>query len=331
MSQYVLPIALILAFLAAATLLQGAANFFLSSRDRNQRINRRLTMLESGMDQKQVYEALVRRPSTSTLQSPLLAQVVGAVMRRLQQANIRIAPLTLLGYLLGGALALGLVAILVRRSLGGVVGFEEALLNFIGAIALTGMSAWTWVNYRHAKRLKQIETQLPLALDIIIRGLRAGHPVITAVNLVVEEMGDPIGTEFGLIVDETTYGFEFREALANFARRTGSEDAHFFAVSTAIQSSTGGNLAEILGNLATVIRSRATLGKRIRSLGSEGRMSALVLSCLPIFLIGFMFLTQPQFYTDKFSDPLFFPIVGLVFAMYLLGQYMMHRIVNFKY
>lgn len=331
MSQFILPIALVLAFLAAATLLQGVAGAFLASRDRNQRINRRLTMLESGMDQKQVYEALVRRPSTSTLQSPLLVQIVEALSRRLQQANIQIAPLTLAGYWAGAALALGLLAVLVRRSMGAVVGFDDAVLTFAGAAGLIGLGIWVWINYRHSKRLKLIEAQLPLALDIIIRGLRAGHPVITAVQLVVEEMGDPIGTEFGLIVDETTYGFEFREALANFARRTGSEDAHFFAVSMAIQASTGGNLAEILGNLASVIRSRASLAKRIRSLGSEGRMSAVVLTALPLLLISFMFVTQPTFYTDKFSDPLFFPIAGLVVVLFLIGQFAMHRIVNFKY
>lgn len=331
MSQFILPIALVLAFLAAATLLQGVAGAFLSSRERNQRINRRLTMLESGMDQKQVYEALVRRPSTSTLQSPLLVQILEAVSRKLQQANIQIAPLKLAGYGLGGALALGLFAILLRRSMGGGASPQDSAITLAGALLLTGLGLWIWVNARHAKRLKLIETQLPLALDIIIRGLRAGHPVITAVQLVVEEMGDPIGTEFGLIVDETTYGFEFREALANFARRTGSEDAHFFAVSMAIQASTGGNLAEILGNLASVIRSRASLAKRVRSLGSEGRMSAVLLSALPLILVSFMFLTQPSFYTDKFSDPLFFPIISLVIVMYFIGQYMMHRIVNFKY
>lgn len=331
MNQFILPIALVLAFLAAATLLQGVASAVLSSRERTQRINRRLTMLESGMDQKEVYESLVRRPATSTFQSPLLIQIVEAVSRRLQQANIQTAPLTLAGYGLGAALAIGLLAILVRRSMGVTVGFDDAVLSFIGAIGLCAMGLSVWVNFRYAKRLKLIETQLPLALDIIIRGLRAGHPVITAVQLVVEEMGDPIGTEFGLIVDETTYGFEFREALANFARRTGSEDAHFFAVSMAIQSSTGGNLAEILGNLASVVRSRASLAKRIRSLGSEGRMSAVLLSILPVFLVSFMFVTQPQFYTEKFSDPMFFPIVGGVLVLYLIGQYIMHRIVNFKY
>ena len=144
-------------------------------------------------------------------------------------------------------------------------------------------------------------------------------------------MGDPIGSEFGLIVDETTYGFEFREALVNFARRTGSPDAHFFAVSIGVQSETGGNLAEILEGLAVVIRGRMMLAKRVRALSSEGRASALLLSALPIFLIAFILTTQPSYYSSKTSDPIFWPVAGGVFVTYLVGLLMIRRIINFKY
>ncbi len=144
-------------------------------------------------------------------------------------------------------------------------------------------------------------------------------------------MGDPIGSEFGLIVDETTYGFDFKDALANFARRSGSPDARFFAVSVGIQSETGGNLAEILEGLARVMRGRATLGKRVRALSSEGRISALILSGLPIFLVSFMMLVQPRFYTSKFSDPIFLPAIAVILGIYLLGWLMIRRIINFRY
>jgi tight adherence protein B len=180
-------------------------------------------------------------------------------------------------------------------------------------------------------RLKKIEEQLPLALDIVNRAVRAGHPVISAVQLAADELGDPVGSEFGLIVDETTYGVEFRDALANFARRTGSPDAHFFAVSVSIQSETGGNLAEILEGLANVMRGRATLGKRVRSLASEGRASATLLSVLPIFMVGLQFLIHPKVYTSKFSDPIFWPVVGIAGILYLIGWFIIRRIINFKY
>jgi tight adherence protein B len=98
-----------------------------------------------------------------------------------------------------------------------------------------------------------------------------------------------------------------------------------------IQSETGGNLAEILAGLATVIRGRGTLAKRVRALSSEGRASALLLSALPVMLISTLFAMHPTFYTSKFSDPIFWPVVAGVSLLYVLGWVMIRRIVNFKY
>jgi len=134
-----------------------------------------------------------------------------------------------------------------------------------------------------------------------------------------------------LIVDETTYGFDFKDALSNFARRSGSPDARFFAVSVGIQSETGGNLAEILDGLAKVMRGRATLSKRVRALSSEGRISALILSVLPIFLVSFIMLVQPRFYFNKISDPIFWPSATGILALYFVGWLMIRRIINFRY
>ena len=145
----------------------------------------------------------------------------------------------------------------------------------------------------------------------------------------IHDMGGMQG--FGLIVDETTYGVEFKEALANFARRTGSSDAHFFAVSVSIQSETGGNLAEVLEGLATVMRGRSTLGKRVKSLASEGRASAILLTVLPVVMVAFQLLVHPTIYSDKFSDPIFWPVVIATAVIYGLGWVMVNRIINFKY
>ena len=173
---------------------------------------------------------------------------------------------------------------------------------------------------------------MPLALDVINRAIRAGHPVVSAVQLAANEMGDPIGSEFGLIVDETTYGLEFREALINFARRTGSADAHFFAVSVGIQSETGGNLAEILEGLATVIRGRSTLAKRVKALVQRRtglRPAAQRAAGLPDRVHDAA--TRPYSTPSKFSDPIFWPTAVVVGVVYLLGLVMIRRIINFKY
>ena len=324
--ELMLPISLLLAFVAVVMGVQAAAGAFLASRARNKRVNRRLTLLESGMPARQVYESLVRRQPDSGL-GGLPGRLSHRAGLYLGQAGLTITPIRLLAYGAGAVAVLWLVATLVL----GATSVLDSLTAFAAATILVAATIGVWVTRQHARRKKQLEEQLPLALDIIIRAIRAGHPVVSAVQLVTQELGDPIGTEFGLIVDETTYGFEFREALANFARRTGSEDAHFFAVSVGIQSETGGNLAEILHNLTNVIRGRITLGKRVRALASEGRMSAVVLSLLPVFLVGFIGLSQPSFYTSKFDDPIFWPIVILITVLYAVGQVIMSRIVNFKY
>ncbi|MGE5502276.1 MAG: type II secretion system F family protein [Ignavibacteriales bacterium] len=331
MNGVLLPLILVLAFAVVMLVVQSLSSVVFASRDRTRRVNRRLTLLGQGMEQRQVYEALVRRPVSPKLRSAWATDRFNRIANFIAQSGLEISPMQLIAFTGGAALVIWMLSVLVFKRAGAAVGAPEMLVALIGALILSTLGAYIFVTRRRTKRLKQLENQLPLALDIIIRALKAGHPVISAVGLVTEEMGDPIGSEFGLIVDETTYGAEFREALQSFARRTGSDDAHFFAVSIGIQSDTGGNLAEILANLSNVMRARQTLAKRIKSLSSEGRMSGLILSVLPVFLIGVIGMMQPVFYTSKFGDPIFWPTVGAIMALYLVGLVMMHRITNFKY
>ena len=331
MNQILFPLILVLAFLGVTTLVQALAGVVFANRDRNRRVNRRLSMLGSGMERRQVYEALIRRASAPKLGSAWAIDVFERISKMIGQAGLTISVVQL-GVIVGGAaMGLWVLAVVALRQSGAPMGPPEVLMALFGALAVTGIGAYVFISGRRTKRMKLLETQLPLALDIVIRALKAGHPVISAVGLVTNEMGDPIGSEFGLIVDETTYGAEFREALTSFARRTGSEDAHFFAVSVGIQSDTGGNLAEILANLASIVRARQTLAKRIKALSSEGRMSGMILSVLPLFLIGVIGLMQPTFYTSKFADPIFWPTVSAILVLYFIGLLMMRRIINFKY
>lgn len=331
MGQLVLPLIFVLAFVAVVMIAQATASGYMEARSRTQRVNRRLTLLDKGMDHKAVYETLVRQREAPRIRNASILNLYNLAQRHLSQAGLNLSPLGVAGIWLVSALGLWIFAIILLRTFGAALPVRQMIIALVGAVILTGLAVVIVLNFLRTRRLRILEDQLPLALDIVIRSLRAGHPVVSALQLVTSEMGDPIGSEFGLIVDETTYGFELREALANFARRTGSEDAHFFAVSVSIQTETGGNLAEILENLAQVIRGRITLGKRVKALSSEGRMSAVILSCLPLFLIGSLALGQPQYYAERWGDPIFWPVVGGVFVLYCLGLYIMHRIANFKY
>ena len=331
MQQALLALIYVLAFIAMVVAVQSLAGLYFSRRDSEVRTNRRLSMLASGMTQSEVYAALVRRPVTGPTQNALLAKHHENLVHYFRQAGHEGSPLRAVS--LAGIAAIGLwvVSFLWLRQTNADNLVMNALIAAPASVVICGLAFWIWLSRKRASRLKQLEEQMPLALDVINRALRAGHPVISAVRLAGEEMGDPIGSEFGLVVDETTYGYEFRDALVNFARRTGSPDAHFFAVSIGVQSETGGNLAEILEGLAEVIRGRTMLGKKVRALSSEGRASALLLSVLPAGLVAFMMMFQPAYYTTKFADPIFWPTAAGVMCLYLAGLYLIHRIINFKY
>lgn len=324
-------LASVLVFAAVVLGVQALAGVFLGRMDQSRRVSRRLEVFETGVvraegDQDQLF----RRGATGG-QGGAMGGLQDRVSLFLEQADITMHPLQLLLFAAGGAgvLWFGSLTLMLSRGVGNVVLNGGASL--VGALALSGAALWLWMSGRRARRIKKIEEQLPLALDVVNRAIRAGHPMVSAIQLAATELGEPLAGQFRIMVDETAYGSDFKEALANFARRTGSRDAHFFAVSVSIQSETGGSLAEILEGLASVIRARATLGKRIKALASEGRASAAVLSALPVLLIGTLVMLQPSYYTDKFSDPVFWPVITAVFIVFIIGQVIMKRIVNFKY
>jgi tight adherence protein B len=330
MQQFIAPMIYVLAFVAVFLLIQAVATLVIASTDQNKRVNRRLTLLAQGLDRDAVFNTLVRNPASIGRQDGPLAQYHEALNLRLKQAGLSITPIQFVSYVGMAATGLWLLSMAVMIVKGASL-LNSVLISLIVSAVLAGFGAWVWLDGRRKQRLKKLEEQLPLALDIVTRAIRAGHPVISAVQLASDELGDPIGSEFGLIVDETTYGLEFKEALVSFARRTNSADAHFFAVSVGIQSETGGNLAEILEGLAGVIRGRQTLAKRVKALSSEGKASAVILSVLPLFLIGMMMLFAPTFYSSKFGDPLFWPVSMAVMVVYLIGQVIIKKITNITY
>jgi tight adherence protein B len=175
-----------------------------------------------------------------------------------------------------------------------------------------------------------MEEQFPEAIDIFTRSLRAGHPIASAIFLITEEMGDPIGSEFGLVSDEVSYGAELTDALLAMAERWNLEDMRMFVVSVSVQSETGGNLAEILGNLSNVIRARAAMYMKVRALSSEGRVSALMLSALPAFSFLVLFFFSPRFYLDVAQDPIFVIGFSSLLVLYAVGVLVIRRMVDLR-
>ena len=209
---------------------------------------------------------------------------------------------------------------------------NPALLVLVGTL-LGVVIALFFLKRLAKKRMQLFSEQLPDSLDIMVRSLQAGHPVATAMALVTKEMRDPIGSEYGLAVDEMTYGLDMRDALENMGRRVDHpecQDFQYVLVSINIQHDTGGNLAETLAGLSHVIRQRFQMFKKIRVLSAEGRLSAKILAVLPALFVLFMVTGKPSFYNDVLDDPLFWPIVGIAVVLQLVGMFIMHKLVNFR-
>jgi len=167
--------------------------------------------------------------------------------------------------------------------------------------------------------------------QVIVRGLRAGHPFRVALALVAREMPDPIGSEFGIVADEIMFGLEQSVVVDNLAPRVGHRDLSFFSTAVNIQHQTGGNLAEILSRLSRMLRSRLKLRLKIRALSSEGRLSAIVLSLTPFILFVIITLLSPDYFFAIKDHPITVPAMIVGALMLVVGNVVMYRMVNFKF
>ena len=166
------------------------------------------------------------------------------------------------------------------------------------ALVLTwflGYAPIWYLRRRKAKRMDRFQKQLPDALDLMSRALKAGHTFSGAMRMVADEFENPIGVEFRTTLEEINFGMDVDRALANLQARMDVSDLKFFIVSVNIQRETGGNLAEIISNIARLVRERFTLFGKVRVLSAEGRISALLLSALPFFISGVLYVINPGY------------------------------------
>ena len=186
------------------------------------------------------------------------------------------------------------------------------------------------LRFLRKRRQKAFGAQFPDALDMIVRSLRAGHPVPIAVSMVAREMRDPIGSEFGIVADEITYGADLESGLRSLYFRVGQDDLPLFVTAVAIQGTTGGNLGEILQNLSSVIRERFKMRRKIRALAAEARASALILSSLPIVIFAVIQISTPEFYAAVWDEDITKKTLAMAGAWMMVGNFIMYRLVNFR-
>jgi tight adherence protein B len=209
--------------------------------------------------------------------------------------------------------------------------FDGRLSHAIGAAMFCGLVLpFAVLKYLRGRRQKKFGAQFPDAIDIIVRSLRAGHPVPVAINMVAREMPDPIGSEFGIIADELTYGADLETTMRNLFFRVGTDDLPLFVTAVAIQGATGGNLGEILENLSAVIRQRFKMRRKIRALAAEGRASALILSSLPFGMFAIVQIITPEFYASVWHYDITKICLAAAACWMGIGNFIMFRLVNFR-
>ncbi len=294
-------------------------------------VNKRLKMIATGFDREQVMARLRKNsPQDNPNLSAFVVNILNKFRRTLLAAGVGVSPSQVMAGMAGLGSVIMLILILVARSakIGLTFGVFQIILVFAAAVAI-GLPLFV-LNFMAQRRRKKVEAQFPISLDIFVRALRSGHPISSAIQLLTEEMEDPIGSEFGLVADEVAYGAELSDALYAMAERWDLDDMRMFVVSLLVQSETGGNLAEILENLSTVIRERASMYMKVRALSSEGRMTGWVLTAAPVITFVMLFTSNPQFYLGVARDKIFligFP--GLI-LLYFIGFFSIRKMVDLK-
>jgi tight adherence protein B len=196
---------------------------------------------------------------------------------------------------------------------------------------LFGFLPLIYVRRQRTVRLQAFEEQFPEAVELIARALRAGHAFTTGLGMAADEVPAPAGPEFRRVYDEQNFGMSLPDALRAMAKRVPVLDARFFVTAVLTQRESGGNLSEVLDNLASVMRERFKVKRQIRVISAHGRLSAWILSCLAPALAGFLFLTSPNFMRILWEDPLGVRLVIAAVALQLTGTIIISRMVRIEY
>ncbi len=320
--DYLYYLFVVLAFLAVVLFFEGmylAWNAYKGPEAK--RIEKRLQAMSAGASHQHTFlkqRLLAQTPSVERLllQIPRIHQLDRMILQ--SGLNLSVA---------------GFISLILLAATGGMVVTLLINLPAFSVLAVGIVCAFAPVVYllgaKH-KRIVMIEQQLPDALDLMARAMTAGHAFPSALQMVGSEMPEPIAAEFRIVFDEINYGISAQEALVNLTVRVPSTDLSYFVIAVLIQRETGGNLAELLGNISELIRARLKLLGTVRVLSAEGRLSAWILTLLP-FALGFVLqLVNPKFLSVLWTDPMGLKMVGIALLMMVVGIFAMWRIIKIR-
>ena len=246
-----------------------------------------------------------------------------------------VAPLKLMLESSGVKLNLGsfLILSLCMGAAGYLIGAFATRMMLVGLMLAAVLA---WLPYLYVKRARnnrtyKFEEQFPEAIDLMARALRAGHALPTGLSMVADEMPAPVGTEFRILYDEQNFGLNLSDALRNFATRIPVLDAKFFVTAVLTQRESGGNLAEVLDNLSSVIRDRFKVKRQSRVISAHGRITGTVLACLPPALAAVTLLLNRAYLGTLTGDPLGRQMIMAAIALQIVGTLVMRKIINIEY
>jgi len=281
----------------------------------NSRVNRRIDLLEKGNAREEVLETL-RKERAQHLKGARIP-IMSMISKKAAMANIAFSP---------KALIMVMVFLSVAAFVGLTIGTEASLgIRAVMGPVMGFGAVWMWLNKKAKARMALLEEQLPDAVELMVRSLRVGHPFSSTVNIVAQEVADPLGSEFGIIADEFAYGMEITESLNRMAESIDMQDMRFLAVAVNIQQKSGGNLAEILEGLAKVIRSRFKLFRRVSAITAEAKWSGMFLSGFPILALIGINIAQPNYYDAVMETEYFIPAC-MVVGGFLVANYVFMKI-----
>lgn len=288
-----------------------------------ERVKKRLKKAVSNKEQKETADILKKRIlSEVPTFHQILSQINGVerLDRLLQQANVKypIGVFVLLSTLLG---IIGFTA--------GVGMTKNYLISAVIMFCFSGLPFF-YLSIKKKRRVEKFQKQLPDALELMARALKAGHAFTSGMKLAADEFDDPLGPEFENTIDMINFGVSVPDALKKMASRIDCPELKYFVVSVILQKETGGNLAEIIESLAELIRKRFKLQDKVKTLAAEGKLSAIILIALPIFVVIFLRFSNPDYINTLVVDPIGRVVAGVCVLLMGIGVIIIKKMVNIK-
>lgn len=306
------------AALVAILLAESAYVLLFNAREYRSNINRRLLIQKQASNREDV---LIQLKQERGIQEGGLNGPLNIIRNLITQSGLSVGLQRILYCWLASALVFPVIPVILGKA---------EPLAILGAFIVGCVLPLFVLRSLKARRIKKFSEQLADAIDVIVRSLKAGHPLPTAITLVAREMQDPVGTEFGMVADELSFGLDLETAMRNMSNRVGQDDLPLFVTSISIQSATGGNLAAILEGLSKVIRDRFKMRRKIRALASEARTSAYVLIALPFIIFVMISIADPSYFDAARGKPeTQIAIIGS-FCWMSIGVAIMKKLVNMK-